>query len=166
MKIRRVTAFSLGVIAALVISLIMIVMREAEFGRLDLEMLHGSLVTGSFGPLTWAIGCGMQLLAGGLAALLYGMVFELAGVAGWRRGLLLGVPHSVLSGLWLALLPALHPAVPEHPWLPAPGFMAQHYGAFSAIALVALHLLFGLIVGGGYPVNRPARGAPMSHGPA
>jgi len=166
MKTRVGTAFGLGITAAAVVTLVMIPLRAAELTRLDLEMISGAMLTRTAGPLTWAIGCGIHLLAGGLFAVIYGRIFEAWGGAGWRRGMAVAVVHNLVAGTLLAMVPAIQPGVPEHPLLPAPGFMAIQYGPLAAATFLALHLLFGLIVGGSYPVRAPARRAPMSHGPA
>jgi len=166
MKIRTDTAFGLGVTASLVITLVMVLVRSAHLSRLDLEMMLGALLTGSVGPMTWAIGCCLQLLAGGVLALGYAWMFEVVGAAGWRRGMLLSTCHALISGAALALVPALHPEGAAFPRLRAPGFMAAAYGPVAVTWFLAVHALFGLIVGGGYQVRERARRAPMSHGPA
>jgi len=42
----------------------MIPLRAAELTRLDLEMISGAMLTQTAGPLAWAVGCGIHLLAG------------------------------------------------------------------------------------------------------
>src|SRR5690606_8572200 len=98
MKPRMATAFELGVTAALVLTLVMVLVRVGEVSRLDLEMMTGALFTRSVGPVTWAIGSGVHLLAGGLFGMLYGRIFEAWGGAGWRRGMLVAVAHTLVSG--------------------------------------------------------------------
>jgi len=166
MKIRMETAFGLGVTASLVATLVMVLVRSANLSRLNLEMVLGALVTGSVGPVTWAIGCCLQLVAGGVFALAYACLFEAAGAAGWRRGFLLAGCHALITGAALALVPALHQEGSAFPRLRAPGFMAAAYGQAAVVSLVGMHALFGLIVGGGYQVRGEVRRAPMSHGPA
>ena len=64
MKTRVGTAFGLGITAAAVVTLVMIPLRAAELTRLDLEMISGAMLTQTAGPLAWAVGCGIHLLAG------------------------------------------------------------------------------------------------------
>ena len=157
---------ALGLSAAIMMTLSMVVVRAAELSRLNLEMMYGAMLTQSVGPLTWAIGVAVHLVAGILFALIYALIFEAWGGAGWFRGLLVSLVHVLVAGTLLAALPVVHPAIPEHPLLRAPGFMASAYGAATIGVFLGMHLLFGLIVGGGYRVHAPARRAPMSHGPA
>jgi hypothetical protein len=56
--------------------------------------------------------------------------------------------HIGLSGVALLALPAIHPLIPDV--LPAPGPMMLSLGWLDFVSFVALHLLFGAIVGGFY----------------
>lgn len=164
MKIRAETAFGLGVVAAFVITLVMILLRAADLSRLNLEMTIGALVTGAAGPLTWVVGCGLHLLIGGILGLGYALCFEILGAAGWRRGVLLSGIHALAAGILLAAVPAVQAESSPYPRVRAPGFMASSYGLATAAWFVAVHTLFGLIVGGGYHVRDRVRPSPVSHG--
>lgn len=157
MKVRKATAIRLGVIAAVVMTLVMVAVRAAGLSQMNLEMMNGAMITRSVDTLTWVLGLAMHLVAGAVFGLVYAAIFEAWGRAGWQRGLLLGALHSLLSGTLLAVMPFIHPAIPEHSGLPAPGFLAAGYGPVTVVGFVVLHLLFGVIVGAGYRVRGAAR---------
>lgn len=165
MSVNRGSGLLLGLVAALVMTLIMVILRAAEFSDLNLEMMNGALLTGSVGVLTWLTGFAMHLVAGGGFALIYAAAFEAWGGAGWARGVLLALPHTLLSGTLMGVLPLIHPAI-QHEALRSPGFLGAGFGGATVAVLVALHVVFGIIVGGGYRVRAPARRAAMSHGPS
>ncbi|HUE89297.1 MAG TPA: hypothetical protein VMO26_24730, partial [Vicinamibacterales bacterium] len=60
-------------------------------------------------------------------------------------GATLGALHGVLAGAMLGAVPALHPRVPEQ--VPAPRAFLLRRGVQAALALVALHALYGALVG-------------------
>jgi uncharacterized membrane protein YagU involved in acid resistance len=94
-------------------------------------------------------------------SLIYALIFEAVGTAGWWRGLIIGVLHAffVLTVL-MSLLPGLHPRMaserhgPEaHAMLEPPGFLALNYGARTPIVVIISHALFGVILGIFYQVK-------------
>ena len=102
-----------------------------------------------------------HLVFGWVFSLIYALIFEAVGTAGWWRGLIIGVLHAffVLTVL-MSLLPGLHPRMaserhgPEaHAMLEPPGFLALHYGARTPIAVTISHALFGVILGIFYQVK-------------
>ena len=98
---------------------------------------------------------------GWVFSLIYVLIFEAVGAAGWWRGLIIGGVHAffVLTVL-MSLLPGLHPRMaserhgPEaHDMLEPPGFLALHYGARTPIAVIISHALFGAILGTFYQLK-------------
>src|SRR5579864_4591739 len=96
--------------------------------------------------------------AGWLFSLIYVLIFQAIGAAGWWRGVIVGVLHAffVLTVV-MALLPGLHPRMasehhgPEaHNALEPPGFLALHYGVQTPLAVVLSHAIFGAILGAFY----------------
>jgi hypothetical protein len=88
----------------------------------------------------------IHLVAGGIFALIYTAGFEyLTHRADWLVGLGFGVIHTLFSGLLLAMMPAMHPLVPE--MLPAPGAFMANLGMMGVAAFFMLHLIYGAIVG-------------------
>lgn len=94
-----------------------------------------------------AVGLAAQLVNGGLFAAAYNRVFAWADVTpSWRSGAVLGVAHGLIAGVVLGAVPPLHPRVPEV--VPAPGVFMRHHGVGAGAMLVALHGLYGALVGG------------------
>ena len=67
--------------------------------------------------------------------------------------MLIAAGHTIVAGMFMGLVPHLHPTIPEQ--MPAPGFFMANLGAMGVIAEVVLHLMYGAIVGGlAAPVRR------------
>jgi hypothetical protein len=93
------------------------------------------------GAPPWFTGFGEALLLAGIVGLLYGGIFEHTRVtASWRRGAILGVVHASLTGLLLALVPAVDR-------FPAPGFFMVNLGIAGVLLEIGVHLVYGAIVG-------------------
>jgi hypothetical protein len=124
--------------------------------QMNAEMMLGSMVSSSPGLTTWLIGFVVHLMISALIALPYAWGFErVAHRAGAVVGLGFAVIHVVIAGIVMAMIPAIHPMIPEQ--MPAPGaFMANMGGTFVAL-FVLEHLVYGAIVGAMYgPVQHPA----------
>ena len=93
------------------------------------------------------VGWIIHLVASAAIALLYAWGFDLLGVDDnlWLWGLIGGVIHWIVGGLFLAMVPPLHPELPER--RPAPGAFASNYGALDMAGFLMTHLVYGLIVG-------------------
>jgi hypothetical protein len=128
---------------------------------MNAEMMLGSMVSSSPGATTWLIGFLMHLTISALIALAYAWGFErVTHRAGAVVGLGFAVIHVIIAGIVMAMIPAIHPMIPEQ--MPAPGaFMANMGGTFVALFVIE-HLLYGAIVGALYgPVEHPA-GRPVT----
>jgi hypothetical protein len=95
-----------------------------------------------------ALGFAAQLVNGGLFAQVYDAAFDhLSLKPGLAAGAGVGLVHGALAGMVLGALPAVHPRVPEQH--PRPGvFLYHRQGGRGAAALIALHVLYGALVGG------------------
>ena len=123
--------------------------------RMDIPLLLGTIFTADRGRAT-VVGYAIHFANGLLFALVYGLVFEATGRAGWLFGLLLGAAHGLFAGggLLNVLLPAVHPRMGK-PWsdarsapvLEPPGFLLSNYGRATLVATFALHLVYGAVVG-------------------
>lgn len=111
------------------------------------------------------VGFLMHLMISGLLGIVYGLVFEAWGEAGWWRGVLIAIPHIIVAGALMWMLPAMHPAVPEHPQLIAPGFLAANYGWMTVMGVIVLHLTYGAVVGAMYRVRPEHAGYHGFHRP-
>ncbi len=123
--------------------------------RMDIPLLLGTVFTVSRARAS-VVGYAIHFANGLLFALVYGLVFEATGRAGWLFGLLLGAVHGAFAGgaLLNVLLPAVHPRMGtawtdarSAPLLEPPGFLLSNYGHATLIATFALHLAYGAIVG-------------------
>lgn len=86
-------------------------------------------------------------------------MLTLAQEAGWTRmdvPLLLGIVHALFAGGALVnlLLPVVHPRMgtpwsdaEETPLFEPPGFMLWNYGHATAFVTLALHVVYGALVG-------------------
>jgi hypothetical protein len=147
-RIKAGRALAGGLVGALVVSAVTGVLRFVGV-PLNIEMMLGSLVLGMIGPGVWLLGLGMHLVAGAIIGIVYAVIFE-KGLheASVGLGLALASVHAVVTGIILAFVPDVHPLVPSI--LPAPGPFLLGLGAFGVLLFLALHLLFGAIVGSIY----------------
>jgi hypothetical protein len=53
-----------------------------------------------------------------------------------------------VGGIILGILPVFHMLIPEV--LMGPGFFAVNYGFFDFVAFLAMHVIYGAIVGGAH----------------
>jgi hypothetical protein len=98
---------------------------------------------------------------GWIFSLLYVLVFQSIGVAGWWRGMLIGLVHAFfVLVVVMSLLPGVHPRMaseqygPEaHNMLEPPGFLALHYGMRTPISIILSHAIFGTILGAFYQLK-------------
>ncbi len=129
--------------------------------EMNAEMMLGTMVS-SPGLTAWLIGLMMHLVLSALIALAYAWGFEhVTHRAGAAVGLGFAVIHVVIAGMVMAMIPGMHPMIPEQ--MPPPGaFMANMGGTFVAFFVVE-HLLYGAIVGAIYgpvAVATPVRTVP------
>lgn len=62
----------------------------------------------------------------------------------------------VIAGLFMAMIPAIHPEIPE--LRQGPGAFLIHHGTQEVIVFLAGHVLFGVVVGFLYALWHPAAG--------
>lgn len=141
-------AFFAGVIGGAA-STIIIAIAHAIGRAADLVMLMGTLPGHAPGAATWLLGFLVMMLGAGLIGIAYAAIFEsVLRRGGVRSGLLVSTVHMILGGLFLGLLSATHPLVPNV--LQSPGFFMSGFGALGLITFVASKLTYGAIVGGLY----------------
>lgn len=124
--------------------------------RMDIPFLLGTAFTGDRAKAK-VLGYVLHALSGLVFALGYAFVFWASGASGWLFGAVLGLLHGLFAGgvLVNVLLPAVHPRMgrpwtdaSEIPELEAPGFMLVNYGRATGVVTLALHVVYGAIVGG------------------
>jgi hypothetical protein len=145
MKIGR--AIMAGLFGGLAMTILAWLVRLMELD-FNPEMMFGTMVS-SPGAVAWLIGLMMHLVVSALIALAYAWGFEhVVHRAGIWVGLGFAIIHLVIAGMFMGIIPALHPMIPEQ--MPAPGaFMANMGATFIGLFLLE-HLLYGAIVGGTY----------------
>ncbi len=141
-------AFAAGMIGWAVMVGLTILLRAIGATELNLSMIVGSLFTGQVSGGTWMLGFVAGLIISGLIALIYAAAFEGLRRSNWRLGLLGGAIHAAVGGLFFGLMSSFHPAMPD--LITPPGPYAINYGTVTTVGFIALHLLFGAIVGGMY----------------
>jgi hypothetical protein len=128
---------------------------ELRLTRIDLPFLLGTAFT-SDRVRAKALGYALHLLAGLTFASLYYLVFRAIGEASWWLGALFGLVHGLFAGSALVniLLPLVHPrmgsaasAAGSRPLLEPPGFLLLNYGASTPAVTLAVHVVYGAIVG-------------------
>ncbi len=138
--------FLAGVTGGAAMSVVMGIARAMGM-PVNLEMMLGTLPGLSPGPVTWTIGLVMHLMLSGLIALVYGFLFErVLHRTSIGAGLIVSLGHVVIAGLFMGMVPLMHPMIPEQ--MAAPGFFMANLGVMGVAAEVMLHLMYGAIVGG------------------
>ena len=149
-----------GLVATLLLTTISSATQGLGLSRMNIPYILGTMFTPNRDRAR-LYGFFAHLVFGWAFSLIYALIFEAMGTAGWWRGLIIGVLHAlfVLTVL-MSLLPGLHPRMaseqhgPEaHDMLEPPGFLALHYGARTPIAVIISHAFFGVILGIFYQVK-------------
>jgi hypothetical protein len=128
--------------------------RAMSITELNVELLLGSMVTHELSTLSGVVGVVLYLLIAGLIACLYAVGFRhVTQRANWAIGLLFSLVHLGMTGLAMDALGDIH-ALMIRPPLPllrghllAPGLFAANFGAMTVAGFVALHLVYGALVG-------------------
>jgi uncharacterized membrane protein YagU involved in acid resistance len=100
----------------------------------------------------------IHVAVGWLFSLIYILIFESLGAAGWWRGAVIGILHAFfVLVIGIALMPGLHPRMASERHGPTaqnmlepPGFLALHYGLRTPLAVLLSHAIFGAILGAFY----------------
>jgi hypothetical protein len=150
-----IAALAGGFIGTLVLTSGLRAATALRLTRIDLPFLLGSALTDDGGRAA-AVGYGLHFGFGLLFAAGYWAVFAAIDEASWWFGALLGLLHALFAGTALVnlLLPLVHPrlatsmtAAHSSPLLEPPGFLLLNYGYRTPLVMIAVHLLYGAIVG-------------------
>jgi hypothetical protein len=147
-------AFLSGVAGAAVMSVGLAVGRAMGMPA-NLELMLGSMLLPPGTP-AFMLGLAMHLVIGGLFGLLYAWAFEhvthrsSAAIGGG-----LGILHGIAGGVFMGLLPMMHPRIPEE--MPAPGAFMANLGTLGVMAEMVLHVVYGAVVGALYQPASAAR---------
>ncbi|MEO8881217.1 MAG: DUF6789 family protein [Gemmatimonadaceae bacterium] len=150
-------AFVAGVVGGAAMSAMMWMGRTFMGMDVDLSMMLGTMFVRPRGAVAWIVGFMMHLTIAGLIALLYAWGFEhVTHRAGWLVGVGFSIIHSIGTGLFMGMVPAIHPMIPEQ--MPAPGLFMANKGMMYVVALFVMHAVYGAVVGTMYGAVTYMRG--------
>ena len=144
-----------GFVGTLVLTTALRAATELRLTRIDLPFLLGTAFTEDR-IRARALGYVLHFFFGLAFAALYYAIFAAIDEAGWWLGAILGLVHGVFSGTALVnvLLPLVHPRMgttftdaSSAPLLEPPGFLLLNYGASTPLVMIAVHLVYGAVVG-------------------
>ena len=147
----------LGFAATIVLTTISAAAQGLGLTRMNLPYMLGTIFTLDRDRAR-LYGFGIHMLAGWIFSLIYILLFQELGAAGWWRGAVFGLIHGVaVLVVIMALLPGLHPhmASEQHGpearnLLEPPGFLALHYGVQTPLTILLSHIVFGAMLGAFY----------------
>lgn len=128
---------------------------------MNAEMMLGTMLASPESG-AWIMGFAMHLMLSIFIALIYAWGFErLTHRAGVVVGLKFAVVHIIIAGIVMAVIPGVHPMIPE--MMPPPGAFMSGMGGMGVTLFVVEHLMYGAIVGGMYgTVQHPAFPNPVT----
>lgn len=143
-----------GFLATIVLTTISSATQGLGLTRMNLPYMLGTIFTPDRDKAK-LYGFSIHVVTGWVFSLIYVLIFQQLGEAGWWRGALIGVFHALfVLVVAMALLPGLHPRMaseqhgPEaQNMLEPPGFLALHYGVQTPLAILLSHAVFGAILG-------------------
>jgi hypothetical protein len=143
------TAFLAGVVGGLVMTIIMAFVRATMMPEANPEMMWGTMTGSEPSTTTWMIGLIIHLVVSGVIGLIYAIGFE---YVTHRSGVLIGlgfaIIHLIIGGIFMGMMPMMHPMIPEQ--MPPPGAFMSGMGAMGSALFVLEHFIFGAIVGAMY----------------
>lgn len=155
-------SFWLAFIGGVVGGASMIVMRMLLQGAgvdltFDPVRLWGTMVL-VHGTAGQVLGLFIHLVGSGGIALIFAWFFVRLGARNhfWAWGLMGGAILWIVAGLFMAIVPFMHPEIPA--LLPAPGAFLINFGILESSIFLIGHLLYGLVVGLVYAVLHPTGG--------
>jgi hypothetical protein len=144
-----------GAVGTIVLTSGLRISQELGLTRMDLPLLLGSVFVRDRSKAS-LLGLGIHFLFGLGFSLGYAAIFAAVDNSTWWFGAILGVVHAALAGgaLVTVVLPAVHPRMgtpwtdaSQTPLLEPPGFLLYNYGRTTAAVTLAVHVVYGAIVG-------------------
>src|SRR4051812_23386289 len=150
-----------GFLATLLLTTTSALMQGLGFTRMNIPYLLGTMFTPNRDRARF-YGFLAHLLTGWAFSLVYVLIFQAIGAAGWWRGAIVGCLHAIfVLVVVMLLLPGLHPRMASEQHGPAaqkmlepPGFLALNYGVQTPVSVVLSHAIFGAILGAFYKLAR------------
>ena len=145
-----------GFVGTLVLTTGMRAATELRLTRIDLPFLLGTALTADR-VRARAAGYVLHFAFGLAFAGVYYAGFRAIDEAGILLGAAFGLAHALFAGTALVnvLLPLVHPRMATifsdastAPLLEPPGFLLRNYGASTPLVMIAVHVVYGALVGG------------------
>jgi len=149
-----------GFVATLVLTILSAGAQGAGLTRISFPQILGTAFTADRDKAK-LFGFAAHIFLGLVYSLLYVLIFQALGNAGWWRGAIIGLIHGFFVLLVvMKLLPGLHPRMASeqygptaHRLLEPPGFMALHYGVQTPVAMILSHMAYGVVLGAFYRIR-------------
>lgn len=143
-----------GLFATIVLTTLLAGSQGLGYTRMNVPFLLGTMVTPSRDRAK-LYGVLIHLVNGVIFAWAYLAGFQLWQGATWWKGAIFGTVHGAfLLSFGVTLMPAIHPRMASASQGPTvvrqlepPGFLGLHYGRPTPIAVMAAHVIFGIILG-------------------
>lgn len=143
-----------GFLATVVLTSISALTQGLGLTRMNIPYLLGTMMTPDRDRAR-LYGFIAHLGIGWVFSLVYVLIFQSLGEAGWWRGALIGLIHALfVLVVVMLLLPGLHPRMASEQHGPTarrllepPGFLALNYGIQTPLAVFLSHAVFGAILG-------------------
>jgi hypothetical protein len=148
-----------GFLATVVLTTLLAGSQGLGYTRMSIPFMLGTMFTPDRDRAK-LIGFGFHLVNGWWIAAIYAALFHSLGMANGALGAGAGVVHGlfVLAAI-LPLLPGLHPRMASEQRGPTPtrlleppGFLGLHYGRRTPVIVLAVHAVYGAVLGGFYPL--------------
>lgn len=153
MEFQLDTAILAGLIGTAVMTAVMYMGYMMNM-RMDMPMMLGTMFLPK-GPAAWAVGLMMHLMMGAAFFVVYALLFDAlsieSSIVGWSA--IFGLVHGTAAGMAMGMMPVMHPrmATATGPVaddrVPSPGIFATSFGLMGPMALLALHLVYGVVGG-------------------
>ncbi|MGD9890209.1 MAG: hypothetical protein AB7R89_01790 [Dehalococcoidia bacterium] len=140
-------AAAAGAIGGALMTLMRMLMRAAGIDlKADIPNLWGTMLK-VHGPTGRLLGLLIHLVGSAAIGLVYAWAFSLLHIDAdlWFWGLLGGAIHWWIAGIFMGVLPAIHPEMPDGQH--APGFFLWRYRGPDVPVFLIGHLMYGAAVG-------------------
>jgi hypothetical protein len=136
-----------GILAAIAMTLFMMMGHSMGMTRMDLFDLLGSMVAPAHTSRSRGIGAMIHLMDGALLAIAWAFAAALVGwAANWASGLVWGVILALLALLMMSSIGAVHPAI-RRAEEEDPGAAATNFGKMTPMGILVAHLIYGAVLG-------------------
>ncbi|MBI2846980.1 MAG: hypothetical protein HYX82_03765 [Chloroflexi bacterium] len=124
--------------------------------KMDMPMTLGTMFFPR-GSVAWVVGLMMHLMMGVVFFIIYAVLFAAlgieSGIIGWSA--LFGAIHALMAGAAFGMMPSVHPRMATEPksspdTVSAPGYFGVKMGMMGPLALIVVHVIYGLVAGSIY----------------